>query len=713
MRRCGDEPRFAFPLPPQDEVAAMTPTAPHYALCHDDTAGEIRNVYGRIRARDPDPARQDVEVFGRYLFATLLGDAAWQVLCDQAGAEPIELALIWDEAEWELNRLPWEMMHGPNTFLVAEPGRPVAITRLVAGANSNGEMDAIQVRPRVLFVVGADLSDPAIQPGAEYLGLLRRLKAAGVGLNSCVLLEATSQKLKDAMDSFRPSVVHFISHGGVDSRRGYLEMMPDDASGQRERRFAEQLLLLLETEDGLPPIVVLNACHSGTPPVAQVAAPLAVELVKGGIPIVVGMAGRVADRACRLFTRRFYEALLQGESVIAATAEGRRAGIEYGADPRTTVDWAFPAIFLAEEASPRIAVQSRDQATRREHIALRYHTLNNPPVFCNRLDFLQVYRELIHADGAGAPRVLAVEVAHEDQRIEDPRYGKTRLLEEMAAQAVRDGHVSCLVTFAQGDRLPSTPLEVGMAILRAIRTTRAHFGLNTHPGFELLKLKQKIENPDDPVDLDQEVRDEIGLQGSLDHGSVVSAALRLDLSALAAEARQRFPDTPDLRVLVLIDDAHRFDAAARDLVENLLGHDGLGRVHDPVPVVFAFSGIVVKPEYSTAVQALKTFLEQNRPYVRHLRLEAFRSPAEDRLAYQQFLLYYQPPLVVRYHDAQPQDIEGLFEEFHTVIRGEPSRLKIPNEAVEVAIRMARRFRLLEEANDEDVLQQMRGHTNGG
>ena len=341
--------------------------------------------------------------------------------------------------------------------------------------------------------------------------------------------------------------------------------------------------------------------------------------------------------------------------------------------------------------------------------------INTRPVFRNRRRSLQIDHGGSPAGAAGGPHVLAVEGADWDQRIKDPRYGKTRLLEEMAAQAVRGGHVPCLVTFAQGDRLPSTPLEVGMAILRAIRTTRAHFGLNTHPGFELLNLKQKIENPDAPVNLDQEVQDEIALHDSPDHGRVVGAALRLDLSALASEARQRFPDIPDLRVLVLIDDAHRFDAAARDLVENLLGSDGLGRTDDPVPVIFAFSGVVaVKPEYSIAVQSLKTFLEQKRLYVRHLRLGAFRSPDEDRLAYRQFLLHHEPPLVVRYRDAQAQeDIEVLFEVLHDVIRGVPSRLKLSNEGVKVAIQMARRFRLLEEADDEDVLRQMRGNANGG
>ena len=57
--------------------------------------------------------------------------------------------------------------------------------------------------------------------------------------------------------------------------------------------------------------------------------PLAVQLVAGGLPIVIAMTGRVSDVGCRLFTRRLGEMLLkEGDGLIAATAEARRASFQ-------------------------------------------------------------------------------------------------------------------------------------------------------------------------------------------------------------------------------------------------------------------------------------------------------------------------------------------------------------------------------------------------
>ena len=93
---------------------------------------------------------------------------------------------------------------------------------------------------------------------------------------------------------------------------------------------------------------MLNACYSGAqPPADRAAAPLATEMVKHGIPIVVAMWGRVSDRACRLFTWCFYEALLWSKPIPQAVAAGRRMAFEEQGDP-AGADWAFPAIFLDE-----------------------------------------------------------------------------------------------------------------------------------------------------------------------------------------------------------------------------------------------------------------------------------------------------------------------------------------------------------------------------
>src|SRR5262249_2516778 len=147
----------------------------------------------------------------------------------------------------------------------------------------------------------------------------------------------------------------------------------------------------------LPAVVVLNACYTADQDltdVGQVISPLAVELIRGdnegGVPIVMGMAGEVADQACRLFTQHFYEALLHDGDIVRAAAEGRRFGIRHGGSARTSVDWALPTLFLSEKVPEKIqfAPEVKDQEWQRK--ASSYAT--GPfPVFCDRMEFFRWY----------------------------------------------------------------------------------------------------------------------------------------------------------------------------------------------------------------------------------------------------------------------------------------------------------------------------------
>ena len=95
-----------YPFPPEEEVTAMGTSA---VLCISADNKELGQVYGNIIKRDPDD--DEVVAFGHYLFNTLLGNEAWKAIQARAPeGEPIDLALLWNDREGELTRLPWEMM---------------------------------------------------------------------------------------------------------------------------------------------------------------------------------------------------------------------------------------------------------------------------------------------------------------------------------------------------------------------------------------------------------------------------------------------------------------------------------------------------------------------------------------------------------------------------------------------------------------------------
>ena len=223
----------------------------------------------------------------------------------------------------------------------------------------------------MLVAVGAELHRDVIRPAAECFALLNNLKDAqrGIHLRTHLLLRATPERIRTAVRTFKPQVVHLICHGQVDdqTRRGSLTLVSDQGAGSTVDAFSETLFDILECDGTLPSIVVLSACYTAAASlsdVGQVAMPLAQEL-GARIPLVVGMSGAITDQACRLFARRFYESLLSDGAVAQASAHGRRAALtQSGTDPQATVDWTMPVVYVAEKVgAARVPVQPPSPAT--------------------------------------------------------------------------------------------------------------------------------------------------------------------------------------------------------------------------------------------------------------------------------------------------------------------------------------------------------------
>lgn len=701
-----DDPRRVFPVPPRPEADAIEDPEVR-SLCLSDAPDRLWQAYSDLVARDA--RRATIQVFGSYLFEVLLGGGTWRAITGLAAGEPVELALSWAESEWVLTRLPWEMLRYGDTYLAALQQPQVAISRLIRGANC--AQAALQVAPRILFVIGASLTDGQIRAGAEYIELLRHLRDHASdgerGLISEVVLDASPQRLRDAMATFEPSIVHFICHGGL--RRagpgfeGFLHMMPDqDGPGEAEPRTAEQLVsMLTHGRPEPPPVVVLNACYTGAQPSAErAAAPLATEMVKHGVPIVVAMWGRVSDQACRLFTWCFYEALLRSKSIPQAVAAGRRMAFEGHGDP-AGADWAFPAIFLAEN----VRTVALDQAAasrigRLESIALQYRQ-NDTPVFCDRLEILDhSYRLLLRA-GERGPRVLAIKVALAEQG--SFRYGKTRSLEEICVRLVTDGHVPCFWWDSEVEEI-STPFDLARAIAGAIGTARDRFGLDPAE-YEIFKLADGAE-----ADLAPRVRDQLRLHPLRPpatgpdgyHNQVMAAAIYQDLRNLADAADG---EARDPKVVLLLDDVHRFGPAALQLlVKHLLVAGCLSGARDHVPVVMAFSTAGKKVEYGPAAKDLHSFLESNQAVIRPLPvLCALPDPEKDRYPWDQFLIGQKPPLVA---DANLQPmVQQAFRRLFDLTSGAPSMLLDP--MFRLAVELYAETERFIKADDTELLQSWR------
>ena len=182
------------------------------------TADDLRGLTERVSALGKVPLRDnDLTGYGRLLFASVLAPV-WDTVVTEASAEHelVELAVYLPSGgDPPLQAVLWELLHDGNSFLVTHRQVEIAITRRIAAEATTPE----QITPpaRVLFAIGAELSDPTVRAGAEFLGLMRELERSGWKIASYIVERASAGRLTDAVRQFKPDVVHFIAHGNRSS----------------------------------------------------------------------------------------------------------------------------------------------------------------------------------------------------------------------------------------------------------------------------------------------------------------------------------------------------------------------------------------------------------------------------------------------------------------------------------------------------------------
>jgi hypothetical protein len=706
-----------FPRPPDGGPPCSSPAEPLPDLLVDPASGalsanRLEEVFAQVNDRSVSSA--DFRLYGRYLFDTLIGKAAWDKIQEAALIEAaqayqaasagapagpggaalpiIELALCWPTDDFELHRLHWEAMYDGQRFLaslVRDPLStasapalqlilvPTVITRLVPTGAGVNPPQPVKPPVRTLFAIGVPLTDEEIRPAAEILGLQRQLRQSNqeFALAMRLLDKISPARLQAAVADFCPQTIHFISHGNVTQGKGpYLMMAPEPGEKEPQKLYAGDLLnRLAAAGQPLPLAAVLSACYTssqGEKPGQPAGpgrmmngaenAPLAAALVKGGIPIVVGMAGRVADLACRLFTRGFSSALMEGKPLLVATAWARWAALTAPDAGSSWVDWAFPALYLAECVSPDFIPLDRSSVSEAELIEswVSNSGFLRSPVFCGRQEILQEYYDLFSP--REDPPVLVIEAGDQEEGL-----GRFRLLAEMAIQAIREGHLPVLLGSDTAWQPPKDPLDLAYALHGEIKRLRTSvyqdagggLGFNWKANPRLIQVELLHINRQNPQTLGSESRlaPEVDALLPINYASIpveaVKLALQIELAELVKDARLRFPAIlgPHSRPVILLLKVEDYDQALEALLldsQPWLGQYGLGDapgqgvLKAPVPVVLVYSkygnlASVNAPDQLTAqfesrVAGLK---------FRRARLELFNSDTEeDVLVYLRVLL---------------------------------------------------------------------------
>jgi hypothetical protein len=250
------------------------------------------------------------------------------------------------EGSNEAMAIPFELLYSSNSrsFLalsqryslvrfgkVGYPRRPLPITlplRILvvlanpqdsAPLNLEGEEEVLQ---RAM--------QPAIASGRVSLEFVRRG-------------EATWERVRDLVRSFRPHVFHFVGHGvfgaEVEGHEKRGSILLENAEHKAMFIPAPEFGNLLGEEQ--IQIAVLNGCDTGTAARNEAISSLADALTNHGVPAVIATTREVADDTALLFSREFYRSLSEGQPLEFALVEARKA---LSVERR---DWSVYALFAS------------------------------------------------------------------------------------------------------------------------------------------------------------------------------------------------------------------------------------------------------------------------------------------------------------------------------------------------------------------------------
>lgn len=738
LTRSGDAGE-GFPLPPATE-AARWDGKPYADLCGAASPKIIADTLEAIITGDatPDTSAR----FGNYLTAILLGEHLDE-LRKLPNGEAVELYIRIRATDGAVQRLPWELMYGGAQPLAADPQQTIAITRIVTAGGDRAATTPMALPLRVLFVVGQML-DGAIRPGAEYMALLRRVAGTSdndvrvTNINSRLLLRATPEELARAVDEFAPAVVHFICHGDYDGEQATL-MLTKSENGQKTNAelpvTADALLELLhgELHEGrrdakLPTVVVLNACHTAAAGADRKNAyrGFAANLVAGGVPVVVGMAGEVADGACRIFTSEFYRALLNGKSVALATARGRRAALLEYQGYQHTIEWARPSLFVASEEESTLPVDMQraglaEAATKYLKLARR-----SPRALCGRFFGIEMFESLRQRLSAGTGRdfVLGFVVTDSIEKVNGhkPQYGKTRMLEELAARLSLAAIAPVLVENEQLVSNARNALELTVRLADQMNITRTRFGVAQRKPtaamkFALDELGIAWNGAEDDLSAFSKAYKELPARGGAADPEITRQLLAREFSRLVEDL------TPAgiTHAALLIDDLHVYEGVVQPLLD-MVRDEGLGEPGRIVPLLFTYhsrdvahgatiSEFMQKKGYS--VVTLGRFGPAD-PLQKGSGPEPLKFPdekelpvafQEEILAHRLFLLTRHPqPLAISAMPTDRLNVEKLYRRLCSITEGIPSRWDTDRLQEAIAIYQTD-LNVLVKADDEEILKR--------
>ena len=251
----------------------------------------------------------------------------------------------------ELNALPWELLWCPADDEPLAISTDTVVTRYLNLKGRVAQLETLRpLRLLALLPRAPGVASAAHQAAldAAVADANRRLARGAPPLVEITWLTdlVTADAVREAMNTVRPHLVHFIGHGSFEA--GQPSLLLTDAAGDPQPAPGSVVAGFFRNYDSVR-LVVLNACQGAAADSAQALLGLAPRIAGQGVPAVIAMQWDIFDWAAQQFAASFYRTLWTGaEAGEVETALTRARAALFDQAPALAV-YATPVLFLRAE----------------------------------------------------------------------------------------------------------------------------------------------------------------------------------------------------------------------------------------------------------------------------------------------------------------------------------------------------------------------------
>ena len=293
---------------------------------------------------------------------------------------PDHMALTIDITEAKLRHLPWELLHDGKNYLCANPLHLFTPLRLVEKSKTS-HWQAEKRALSVLFMASSPQDvEPVLSFEAEEAGILDATaqKPIELQVEESGSLEGLEARLYEYEKA--PDIIHISGHADV--KEGQPVFLLEDDVGSLAVVTPEDFSRTLLEADQYPILAFLSGCRTGQSDQDGDGLSFSEQVVKAGVPVVLGWGLPVGDITASKAAAALYEKLAKGFDIAQAIAFARQQLQESG-----SVYWHLLRAYVSP--SPLNALIKRGPVPVRKHYtAQQFLDAGGRVPVCSRNDFV-------------------------------------------------------------------------------------------------------------------------------------------------------------------------------------------------------------------------------------------------------------------------------------------------------------------------------------